>query len=73
MHLIFFVLAHVIMLEMSEHAYFCQGRGAINGKCGEFIVKKRKSRGLTLRWLTVKLEIIPACISYIEKAFNPEE
>ena len=39
----------------------------MNGKFGEFIAKKRKSRGLTLRGLAAELGIVPAYMSDIEK------
>lgn len=39
----------------------------MNGKFGEFIAEKRKSRGLTLRGLAVELGIVPAYMSDIEK------
>lgn len=39
----------------------------MNGKFGEFIAEKRKSRGLTLRGLAAKLGIVPAYMSDIEK------
>ena len=39
----------------------------MNGKFGEFIAEKRKSRGLTLRGLAAELGIVPAYMSYIEK------
>ena len=53
MLLTFFPMQHIIMLEISEHAYFYQGGSAMNGKFGEFIAEKRKSRGLTLRGLSL--------------------
>jgi transcriptional regulator with XRE-family HTH domain len=55
------------VLEISEHAYFYQGGSAMNGKFGEFIAEKRKSRGLTLRGLAAELGIVPAYMSDIEK------
>ena len=39
----------------------------MNGKLGEFIAEKRKSRGLTLRGLAAELGIVPAYMSDIEK------
>ena len=39
----------------------------MNGKFGEFIAEKRKSRGLTLRGLAAELGIAPAYMSDIEK------
>ena len=39
----------------------------MNGKFGEFIAEKRKSRGLTLRELAAELGIVPAYMSDIEK------
>ena len=39
----------------------------MNGKFGEFIAEKRKSRGLTLRGLAAELGIVPAYMSDIEK------
>ena len=39
----------------------------MNGKFGEFIAEKRKSRGLTLRGLAAELGIVPANMSDIEK------
>ena len=39
----------------------------MNGKFGEFIAEKRKSRGLTLRGLAAELRIAPAYMSDIEK------
>lgn len=39
----------------------------MNGKFGEFIAEKRKSRGLTLRGLAAELRIVPAYMSDIEK------
>ena len=39
----------------------------MNGKFGEFIAEKRKSRGLTLSELAAELGIVPAYMSDIEK------
>ena len=39
----------------------------MNGKFGEFIAERRKSRGLTLRGLAAELGIAPAYMSDIEK------
>src|SRR5699024_1456373 len=67
MWLTFSASLHIIVLGISEHAYSCQGGRTMNGKFGEFIAEKRKSRGLTLRGLAAELGIVPAYMSDIEK------
>ena len=39
----------------------------MNGKFGEFIAEKRKSRGLTLRGLAAELGIVPAYMSDMKR------
>ena len=39
----------------------------MNGKFGEFIAKKRKAKGITLRGLAAEIGIAPAFMSDIEK------